>query len=88
MRMPRLASKTITVKEPERLDFPPTRLQVHGFADQIREGPMPLWQAYAYSRPPCEHKRDYVIEARSERDAAVEACRRLIEEVECLDGEV
>ena len=44
-----------------------------------------MWQAYAWSAPPYEHRRSYAIECRTEAEAAQEALTRLIEEVECLD---
>jgi hypothetical protein len=63
----------------------PSRLLVQAFADMIRPGPVPLWTAYAWSQPPYEHRRSYDIQAPSEAEAAQEAIKRLIEEVECLD---
>ena len=73
---------TIRVRAPG-----PMRLLVQAFADQIRGGAVPLWQAYAWSAAPYEHRRSYAIECKSEAEAAQEAMARLIDEVENLDGE-
>jgi hypothetical protein len=79
----KLSDTTIRIRSPG-----PTRLLVQAFADMIRPGPVPLWTAYAWSAEPDAHRRTYDIEAKTEGEAAQEAIRRLVEEVECLgDGE-
>lgn len=75
-----LTDQTIRIRSPGQ-----SRLLVQAFADMIRPGPVPLWQARAWSQPPCEHERTYVIEAKSEGEAAQEAIRLLCEEVENMD---
>lgn len=76
----KLSDQTIRIRSPGS-----TRLLVQAFADMIRPGPVPLWTAYAWSQEPNAHRRSYDIEAASEGEAAQEAIRRLVEEVENLE---
>lgn len=77
----KLSDHTVRIRAPG-----PTRLLVQAFADQIRGGAVPLWTAYAWSQEPNAHRRSYDIQCPTEGEAAQEAMRRFIEEVENLDG--
>lgn len=64
-----------------------TRILCQATADQLRPGPVPLWEITVTGRPPHDSRRVYQIEMKTDTLAAQEGIRLFVEEMEMLaDG--
>jgi hypothetical protein len=53
--------------------------------DEIRGGPVPLWEVRVWGQPPYDHTRTYTLEQKTDNLAAQEGIRLFVEEMECLN---
>ncbi len=52
--------------------------------DQLRGGPVPLWEVCVWGEPPHDCSRTYTLEFKTDNLAAQEGIRLFVEEMECL----
>ena len=52
--------------------------------DQLRGGPVPLWEVRVWGEPPHDCSRTYTLEFKTDKLAAQEGIRLFVEEMECL----
>lgn len=53
--------------------------------DEIRGGPVPLWEVAVWGEPPYDCSRTYTLEFKTDNLAAQEGIRLFVEEMECLN---
>lgn len=63
-----------------------TRILAQATVDQLRSGPVPLWEVSVHGEPPHDHRRVYTLERKTDDLAAQEGLRLFAEEIECLNG--
>lgn len=63
-----------------------TRILAQATVDQLRSGPVPLWEVSVRGEPPHDHHRVYTLERRTDDMAAQEGLRLFVEEIECLSS--
>ena len=52
--------------------------------DQLRGGPVPLWEVRVWGEPPHDYSRTYTLEFKTDNLAAQEGIRLFVEEMDCL----
>lgn len=68
--------------------YGPAAPRVHASAtvDQLRAGPVPLWEVTVTGLAPHDHRRTYQIEANTDNKAANDGIGQFVAEMENLDS--
>lgn len=60
------------------------RVLASATVEQVRGGPVPLWEVTVWGLSPFEHTRIYILELKTDNLAAQEGIRLFVEEMENL----
>ena len=73
---------------PEPLLIPTVPVLANATVDMIKAGPVPTWEVHVWGEEPHDHRRDYLIQAKTDNDAAFEGIRQFVEEMQNLQTHI
>jgi hypothetical protein len=69
---------------PDPIIVPTVPVLANATTVMIKAGPVPTWEVHVWGEEPHDHRRDYLIQAKTDKDAAFEGIRQFVEEMSDL----